>query len=80
MARKKTTKGQDVGLDKADTIDAEVLETMPADAEGAIEADGGQASSKGVGLKPQLLSNTNVFGRLVRGCHRILYCDSARLL
>ena len=54
MARKKTTKGQDVGLDKADAIDAEVLEKMPTDTEGAIEADGGQASSKGVGLKPQL--------------------------
>ena len=54
MARKKTTKGQDVGLDKADTIDIEVLETVPADAKGAMEADGGQAAPKGVGLKPQL--------------------------
>ena len=67
MARKKTTKGQDVGLDKADTIDAEVLETMPADAEGVMEADGGQASPKGVGLKPQLYLIPMFLGGLCAG-------------
>jgi hypothetical protein len=72
VARKKTTKGQDVGLDKADTIDAEVLETMPADAEGVIEADGGQASSKGVGLKPQLYLIPMFLGGLCAGA--IGYC------
>ena len=67
VARKKTTKGQDVGLDKADTIDVEVLETMPADAEGAIEVDGGQASPKAVGLKPQLYLTPMFLGGLCAG-------------
>ena len=67
MARKKTTKGQEVGLDKADTIDAEVLETMPTDAEGVMEADGGQASPKAVGLKPQLYLTPMFLGGLCAG-------------
>ena len=67
MARKKTTKGQDVGLDKADTIDAEVLETLPTDAEGVMEADGGQASPKAVGLKPQLYLTPMFLGGLCAG-------------
>ena len=67
MARKKTTKGQEVGLDKADTIDVEVLETMPTDAEGVMEADGGQASPKAVGLKPQLYLTPMFLGGLCAG-------------
>ena len=67
MARKKTTKGQEVGLDKADTIDAEVLETLPSDAEGVMEADGGQASPKAVGLKPQLYLTPMFLGGLCAG-------------
>ena len=67
MARKKTTKGQKVGLDKADTIDAEVLETLPSDAEGVMEADGGQASPKAVGLKPQLYLTPMFLGGLCAG-------------
>ena len=67
MARKKTTKRQDVGLDKADTIDAEVLETLPTDAEGVMEADGGQASPKAVGLKPQLYLTPMFLGGLCAG-------------
>ena len=67
VARKKTTKGQDVGLDKADTIDAEVLETLPTDAEGVMEADGGQASPKAVGLKPQLYLTPMFLGGLCAG-------------
>ena len=67
MARKKTTKGQEVGLDKADTIDAEVLETLPTDAEGVMEADGGQASPKAVGLKPQLYLTPMFLGGLCAG-------------
>ena len=67
MARKKTTKGQDAALDKADTIDAEVLETMPADAEGTMKTDGGQASPKGVGLKPQLYLIPMFLGGLCAG-------------
>ena len=67
VARKKTTKGQEVGLDKADTIDAEVLETLPTDAEGVMEADGGQASPKAVGLKPQLYLIPMFLGGLCAG-------------
>ena len=67
MAKKKTTKGQEVGLDKADTIDAEVLETLPTDAEGVMEADGGQASPKAVGLKPQLYLTPMFLGGLCAG-------------
>ena len=67
MAKKKTTKGQDVGLDKADTIDAEVLEATPVDAEGAMETDGGQASPKGVRLKPQLYLIPMFLGGLCAG-------------
>ena len=67
MARKKTTKRQDVGLDKADTIDVEVLETMPTDAEGVMEADGGQASPKAVGLTPQLYLTPMFLGGLCAG-------------
>ena len=67
MARKKTTKGQEVGLDKADTIDAEVLETLPSDAEGVMEADGGQASPEAVGLKPQLYLTPMFLGGLSAG-------------
>ena len=53
MARQKTTQGQDVGLDMADSIDAEVLETVPAGAERAMKADMGQASPEGAETKPQ---------------------------
>ena len=67
MARKKTTKGQEVGLDKAETIDAEVLETLPTDAEGVMEADGGQASPKAVGLKSQLYLTPMFLGGLCAG-------------
>ena len=67
MARKKTTKGQEVGLDKAETIDAEVLETLPSDAEGVMEADGGQASPKAVGLKPHLYLTPMFLGGLCAG-------------
>ena len=67
MARKKTTKGQEVGLDKADTIDAEVLETLPTDAEGVMEADGAQAAPKAVGLKPQLYRTPMFLGGLCAG-------------
>lgn len=67
MARKKTTKGEEVGLDKADTIDAEVLETLPTDAEGVMEADGGQASPKAVELKPQLYLTPMFLGGLCAG-------------
>ena len=67
MAGKKTTKGQGVGLDKADAIDAEVLETVPADSEGAMEADGAQASPKGVELKLQLYLIPMFLGGLSAG-------------
>ena len=53
MARKKTIKKQDVALDKADTIDVEVLETVLMDAEKVMDVDLGHAASKASRLKSQ---------------------------